>query len=66
MIPQLVHQKYFTIEYINYIPLRHGMWDGFAHDRYKTNVEYDPNLAPPKVWTWHPIHLEWQSQEIVL
>ncbi|MGI2299705.1 trypsin-like peptidase domain-containing protein [Candidatus Cardinium hertigii] len=66
LIPQLVHQKYFTIEYINYIPLRHGMWDGFAHDRYKTNVEYDPNLAPPKVWTWHPIHLEWQSQEIVL
>ncbi|MGI2262164.1 trypsin-like peptidase domain-containing protein [Candidatus Cardinium hertigii] len=66
LIPQLVHQKYFTVEYINYIPLGHGMWRKFVHNRYKDNVEYDPNLAPPKVWAWDPIHLEWKGQEIVL
>ena len=66
LIPQLVHQKYFTVEYINYIPLGHGMWRKFVHNRYKGNVEYDPNLAPPKVWAWDAIHLEWKGQEIVL
>ncbi|TSJ80978.1 MAG: S1C family serine protease [Candidatus Cardinium sp.] len=66
LIPQLVREKYFTMAYINHLPPSHGLFTSFAHDCYTVNVEYDPNLAPPKVWEWDPVHLEWKGQEIVL
>lgn len=67
LIPQLIHQKYFSVEYIDYLSLLgRGMFPSFAHDRYKENIEYDSNLAPPKVWVWDSTHLEWKSETIVL
>lgn len=60
-IPQLVKQKYFTMDFINHLPIG----DCIGHDRYKANVEYDDTLEPPKVWSWNPIKLEWESQEII-
>ncbi|WP_419241492.1 S1C family serine protease [Cardinium endosymbiont of Nabis limbatus] len=66
LIPQLVHEKYFTVAYINHLPMEHGVFYSFSYNRYKVDVEYDANLAPPKVWAWDPIHLEWKGQDIVL
>lgn len=66
LIPQLVHQKYFTVEYIQHVSFYRELFVSLAHNRCKVNVAYDPNLAPPKVWEWGPIHLEWKGQAIVL
>ncbi|AXI24306.1 Trypsin-like peptidase domain/PDZ domain protein [Cardinium endosymbiont of Sogatella furcifera] len=67
LIPELVHQKYFTVSYVNHlVPLNHGMWSSYAHSSYKVNVAYDSNLVLPKVWTWDSMQLEWKGEAIVL
>lgn len=64
LIPTLIQQKYFTIEYINCIHKNHGQWVSYGHDRCKENVTYDTNLEPPKLWIWNGIESQWIENKI--
>lgn len=64
VIPKLIQQKYFTIEYINCIHKKHAEWVSYSHDRCKENVIYDTNLEQPKLWIWDRVQSQWIDNKI--
>lgn len=65
-IPQLVAKKYFTIDYVNYIPVGIGFgWTTLAHQLHKADVEYDENSPEPKLFTFDREKLEWKGETLL-
>ena len=64
-IPQLVDEQYFTIDYLNYIPVNSFGYTSFAHKRYKADVAYDENAPAPKLFTLDRKNLVWKGTPIL-
>ena len=69
LIPQLIKKKYFTIDYINLLPLGDSMSELFGErfsqqDYLKADVAYDKNTPEPKIFTFNKEKMEWESERI--
>ena len=65
-IPQLVGKKYFTIDYVNYIPVGVGFgWTTVSQHLHKEDVAYDENAPEPKLFTFDREKLEWRGAPIL-
>lgn len=66
-IPSYIQQKYFTINYMNYLPENiYDYWYVFGPRCYTADVCYDEYAAEPKVFTFNQQKMEWESRPVGL
>ena len=70
-IPELIKQRYFTFEYCTMLPMNDSLSPLFGQalmQRHvlKADIAYDKNTPAPKLYTFNPTKMEWESQPIAL
>ncbi|MBX9889842.1 MAG: hypothetical protein K2X94_01030 [Amoebophilaceae bacterium] len=67
LIPKLIEKKYFNIQYVNHLPVQFALnFLLLGQDTYKANITYDEHSPEPRLFTWDPIQLAWNSDPIPL
>lgn len=64
-IPAYIQQKYFTVNYINYLPQPSFGRAYILGPHYQTaDISYDENAPEPKIFIFDPEKMEWKSKLI--
>ena len=69
-IPRLIDKKYFTIDYVNLIPVNDDLSELFRmrfsqQDTYKSDVAYDLSSPEPKLFVFDSKKMEWSVKRIL-
>jgi S1-C subfamily serine protease len=69
-IPRLIDKKYFTIDYVNLIPLNDDLSELFRmrfsqRDTYQSDVEYDSSSPEPRLFVFDRNKMEWSAKRIL-
>jgi hypothetical protein len=66
MIPAYIQEKYFTINYINYLPRRSfDDWYIFGPRYATSDVYYDENAPEARIFTLDQQKMEWESKIVI-
>jgi hypothetical protein len=68
-IPQLMKQRYFTVDYAHIFPHNDSFSELFEQRIlqryvYKADIEYDMNSPEPRLFTFNREQMEWDSTPI--
>ena len=67
LIPRLIEKKHFNMQYVNHLPVQFALnFLLLGQDTYKANITYDEHSPEPRLFTWDPIQLAWNSDPIPL
>jgi S1-C subfamily serine protease len=69
-IPRLIDKKYFTIDYVNLMPLDDDLSELFRmrfsqRDTYKSDVAYDSSSPEPRLFVFDRKKMEWSAKRIL-